>query len=192
MSHFQQHREFYNRAIMLTPEEQQDPLPVLDNFFTDYKLSEIREMNQNVDTLCLTTDDPPFDDATTRDSIMAYRRSEERLLEAAYLLLKRSIPADTPANPELSKEAHAKSDNAMPILAKGLTEIQVELTNLSTILETASGLHSLSIPSPADVNRELPTDPPAAEFTNPLDQLRKKLLDIQLKLGKMILVTLNL
>lgn len=192
MSHFQQHREFYNRAIMLTAEEQQDPLPVLDNFFTDYKLSEIREMNQNVDTLCLTTDDPPFDDATTRDSIMAYRRSEERLLEAAYLLLKRSMPADTPANSELSKEAYGKNDNAMPILVKGLTEIQVELTNLSTILETASGIQSLSIPFPADVIRELPTDSPTAELTNPLDQLRRKLLDVQLKLGKMILVTLNL
>lgn len=191
MSHFHQHREFFNMPILLTEEELKNPLLVLDCFFTDYNLSEIREMNQDADKLCLTTDDPPFDDATTRDSIILYRKSEERLLEAAYLLFKRKIPADTPPNPDPSKEADTQDSGEMTNLVKMLTDIEVELTDLSKTLETGTGIDSSSTRSPYPADREIRTELPSAELPYQLNLLLKTILDLQLKLGKAILAALS-
>jgi hypothetical protein len=67
MSHFQKNKEFYDKPIRLSEGEKKDPFIVLDEFFTDYNLSEIREINQQADQACLTTDTPPFDDPDKRN-----------------------------------------------------------------------------------------------------------------------------
>ncbi len=88
MSHFQQHPAFFNKPIRLTEEEKKHPIRVIIDFFTDYNLSEMREINQNIDHVCLTSDVPPFDDPEERDNLLSYRESEERVMEAALIIME--------------------------------------------------------------------------------------------------------
>ena len=102
MSHFQQHQEFFDKPIWLSEEEEKDPLKVLEEFFTNYRLSEIREINQETSRVCLTSDIPPFQDPEQRDRLLSYREIEEKLIEAAAILLHNRGTDDHSASPEQS------------------------------------------------------------------------------------------
>ena len=88
MSHFQQHPAFFNKPVILTEEEKRDPISVINDFFTDYNLSEVREIHHNIDHVCLTSDVPPFDDPEERDNLLSFRESEQKVIEAALILLE--------------------------------------------------------------------------------------------------------
>jgi len=88
MSHFQQHREFFNKPIYLSEEEKKAPLDVIKEFFADFSLSEVREIHEQIDQACLATDSHPFDEPEERDQLMYFRRKEEKALEAALQLLE--------------------------------------------------------------------------------------------------------
>jgi hypothetical protein len=91
MSHFQQHKEFFNKPIYLSEEEKKAPLDVIKEFFADFSLSEIREIHEQIDQACLATDNHPFDEPEERDQLMYFRRKEEKALEAALQLLEQKI-----------------------------------------------------------------------------------------------------
>lgn len=99
MSHFQQHPAFFNKPIRLTEAEKRDPMSVIVDFFTDYNMSEVREIHQNMDHICLTSDAPPFDDPEERDSLLSFRESEEKVLEAALILMKSQGDVSASAHP---------------------------------------------------------------------------------------------
>lgn len=126
MSLFQQHQEFFNKPIRLTEEEKKDPINVIDEFFTDYRLSEIREINQQSDRICLSTDDPPFHDADQRDRLLAYRASEEKLLEAASILLQNKASFSKPDPPQGSQKEE-KISTTEPV---DLDELQKRILDL--------------------------------------------------------------
>jgi hypothetical protein len=90
MSYYLNHPEFFNGPVRLTKEEINDPLKVVSSFFEDYSLSEIRDHNQQMDHVCLSTDSPPFEEPSERDHLLCYRQDEERVLEAAFLLSRKS------------------------------------------------------------------------------------------------------
>jgi hypothetical protein len=90
MSYYLSHPEFFNGPVRLTKEEINDPLAVVSSFFEDYSLSEIRDHNQQMDHVCLSTDSPPFEEPSGRDHLLCYRQNEERVLEAAFLLSRKS------------------------------------------------------------------------------------------------------
>jgi hypothetical protein len=96
MSHFQQHKEFFNKPIYLSDEEKKAPLDVIKEFFADFSLSEVREIHEQIDQACLATDSHPFDEPEERDQLMYFRRKEEKALEAALQLLeqKPNLPAE--------------------------------------------------------------------------------------------------
>jgi hypothetical protein len=101
MFHFQRHPKFFNKPIRLTEEEINNPISVIIDFFTDYNLSEVREIHQNIDHTCLTSDTPPFDDSEERDSLFSFRESEEKVLEAALILMEmqsNTPPSSQPPN----------------------------------------------------------------------------------------------
>jgi hypothetical protein len=110
MSHFQQHSDFYDKPIFLSEEEKKAPLSVFEDFFTDYKLNEIREIHQHTVHVCLTSDSPPFHNVCERDRLLHYRETVEKVLEAAYLLLQQKMiaPGSSP-----QQNAIAESKNAI-------------------------------------------------------------------------------
>jgi hypothetical protein len=142
MSHFQKNKEFYDKPIRLSEGEKKDPFIVLDEFFTDYNLSEIREINQQADQACLTTDTPPFDDPDKRNQVIYYRESEEKVLEAASILLQNRASFLKPVLPQ-NTQGEAKTSPSDPIdlddLQKRVMEIQLKVAELCKIVVGAWG-----------------------------------------------------
>ena len=86
MLYYQLHPEIFDLPILLTEQEKETPLRVIEEFFEDYKMSEIRDLHQRVHHICLTEDAPPFDEGSERDRLIVFRERIEKLLEAAWLL----------------------------------------------------------------------------------------------------------
>jgi len=130
MSQFQQHSAFFNKPIILTEEEKGDPMSVIIGFFTDYNLSEVREIHQNMVNVCLTSNAPPFDDPEERDNLIAFRESEEKLMEAALILME--SPSDVPSSdhrPRSNEPADHQEPDGMD-----LTDVQDKVSRLQSEL----------------------------------------------------------
>jgi hypothetical protein len=142
MYHFQQHKEFFDNPIHLSDQEKVNPIRVIDGFFTDYSLSEIRELNQQMDHICLSTDSPPFEEPDERDRLLCYRKDEERVLEAAFVLLRN---LDSAAKRPPFKNSTEKS--LLPLIGeinltdvqKRIVEIQHKVAQLCHIVTSAYG-----------------------------------------------------
>lgn len=147
MSHFQQHPAFFNKPIILTEEERKNPIRVIIDFFTDYNLSEVREIHQNIDHVCLTSNVPPFDDPEERDSLLSFRESEEKVMEAALLLME-SEPnvSPTPERPHLTVHANGEEVDTMDLddVQSKVHQLQNQLKELqSSIMKTTGGVFNL-------------------------------------------------
>lgn len=145
MSHFQQHQEFFDKPIRLSEDEEKDPIRVIENFFTDYRLSEIREINEETNRVCLTSDIPPFQDPEQRDRLISFREREEKLIEAAsLLLLSRQTNNQAPSTDESNKAPNVISDEAMalPDLQNKVVDIQMKVAELGKIVLRSWGLIS--------------------------------------------------
>ena|SRR6185312_10642042 len=86
MSAFLNHPEFYNHPVCLTDDEIKFPITVIDRFFTDYHLSDIRTIHDEIEEVCLTTDAPPFANGRQRSDFLFYLNNLIRLVEAAFLV----------------------------------------------------------------------------------------------------------
>jgi hypothetical protein len=141
MSHFQQHQEFYDKPIRLSEEEKNDPLKVIDEFFTDYNLSEIRELNHDVDRVCLSSDAPPFHDPEERDLLISFRESEEKVLEAASILMKSQKAGQLPGKLLRSAKALKCPEGAVDLddLQNRVLDIQLKVAELCQIVVKAWG-----------------------------------------------------
>jgi len=87
MSTFLEHLDFFDHPIMLPEEFRQAPLLFLKRFFSDYKLSELWDLQFKVLETCLSSGYPPFDDAQERADIILFHKNKQLLFEAAFLLL---------------------------------------------------------------------------------------------------------
>jgi hypothetical protein len=188
MSHFQQHREFFNRPIMLTVEEQQDPLSIIDDFFTDYNLCEIRKINEDTDHVCLTTDEHPFVEATARDCLIAYRRAQERVMEAIWVIWRHSTRTPAPDSDVSTTALESLKDRDIYNVLKCLSEILVDFGRLVDILITwpskATPILSLYEASRMPKNTEqLPLD---------IEDVRQNALNLHSRLSQVISETIRL
>ncbi len=88
MSHFINHPTFFDQPISLKPEQQLDPIQLFRDFFGDYRLSEIRQIQEDIKCQCLTTDQPPFSEPEDRANHLLYQERLMGLLEAASILAR--------------------------------------------------------------------------------------------------------
>jgi hypothetical protein len=72
MFYSQRNQELFDKPILLTEEEKKAPLKVLENFFSDYRLSELRRIQEEIQEACLTTDEPPFGESEGRANFLWY------------------------------------------------------------------------------------------------------------------------
>lgn len=98
MSLFLDQKELFDRILLLEEHEVQEPMVVLERFFSDYRLHECRYFLWTMVETCLTTDNTEFSDAEERASLMMNYKNLERVLEAGMLLLQRHQEAGRPAN----------------------------------------------------------------------------------------------
>ena len=102
MSEFLNHPEFYNRPVSLTQDEIEFPIKVINQFFSDYNLSELRAIHDDIEEVCLTTDAPPFADGDQRSNFLLYQHNLIRLFEAVFVLaeIKSQLLGDRRAFPQ--------------------------------------------------------------------------------------------
>jgi hypothetical protein len=97
MSRFKNYREIYDQLICLPEESKSDPMQVVMDFFDDYRLSELRQIQNEIERVCLTTDEPPFDEPKERANFLSYSEKLICLLEAVLLLTSRASEVGPPA-----------------------------------------------------------------------------------------------
>ena len=71
---------------VLSPEEKSDPYLVLENFFCDTSLQEIRILFDNIFETCLSTDDGPFSKATERGNLLYLKKKIVHILAACEII----------------------------------------------------------------------------------------------------------
>ena len=98
MSHYFQHRDFYNNVVQLSEDYQKDPIVFLEKFFSDYHLVDLRSFQDEMLETCLTTDCPPFDNPEKRADTILLHKNIELLFEAAFLILKKGSSIDENKN----------------------------------------------------------------------------------------------
>jgi len=89
MSHFFDHKDFYNKPIFLSPAEMASPVHVFEDFFSDYNLCETRDFISKIKETCLTADYGPFRDADNRSRLLVDLKRFEKIMEASYVLCQR-------------------------------------------------------------------------------------------------------
>lgn len=78
--------EFPQLIFRLTDEQKKNPFTVLQGFFYDTDLPEVRGLFEKILETCMTTDDGPFGKAKNRDHLLSMLRKIEQILEANYLI----------------------------------------------------------------------------------------------------------
>lgn len=86
MTPFQSHPAFYNRAIRLSAEEQQDPRGVLQEFLSECPLAECRQLLWQMTETALQADHTLYDEAAERHRLLWFYQQVEKALEAGWLL----------------------------------------------------------------------------------------------------------
>jgi hypothetical protein len=140
MSHFKDHPNIYDQVICLSEKDKQAPLEVIKDFFADYRLSEIRDIQDQIQKVCLTSDDAAFSQSEGRSNLIYYNEKLIRLLEAACQLREVFIP---PAVELKTEDSTKKSiltkvyDDQVPDLVKGVNHIAVDVANLYLVIVKA-------------------------------------------------------
>ena len=88
MSEFLNHPEFFNEPVSLSESERCNPIKVFQEFFADYRLSELRQILDSVREICLTTDRPPFNDPEQRGNYLLFEKNLIKVWEATWILAK--------------------------------------------------------------------------------------------------------
>ena len=90
MSVFLERREIFDQIMLLSEEEMQDPVGMLEQFFSNYHLHECRDILWSMVYTCLTTDNTEFGNPEERANLLLRHQDLERLLEACALVIKKS------------------------------------------------------------------------------------------------------
>jgi hypothetical protein len=90
MNIFEQHKQFFNKPILLDTELQESPANVIDEFASDYHLWEAKEYLSKLRDCALLTENSHFSTGIERKHISTFIEDLEILAEAISLLkLKR-------------------------------------------------------------------------------------------------------
>jgi hypothetical protein len=84
MSNFLAHAEIYNKPLLLSEKEIENPYLVLKKFCRDYKLADAKQSNWDQLQTCLTTDNVPYAEPEERSNLMYRHERYDKLLEAVF------------------------------------------------------------------------------------------------------------
>ncbi|MEP7371746.1 MAG: hypothetical protein ABI675_00060 [Chitinophagaceae bacterium] len=83
------HPQWYNQPLRLTKEQKQDPLPVLDDFFECYHLTEVRQLLWEWLTEVISSQRSIAIEPHDRNNHIYFYEKIEGIIEAAFILKKR-------------------------------------------------------------------------------------------------------
>src|ERR1700761_713883 len=140
MSRFKDHPNIYNQLICLSEKDKQAPMGVIKDFFADYRLSELRDIQDQIQRVCLTSDDGAFTKPEARSNLLSYNDKLICLLEAASYLQDWFVPLANEVKNELlpKKTATIKNfDRQVSELVKGINDVAVDVAHLCVIIVKA-------------------------------------------------------
>lgn len=95
MSQISEQSGFPDQLILLTQAQQRNPFAVLEDFFDDNNLPELRAFFSEIRQTCLTTDTGPFREAEKRSTLLNLHTRIETVFEAVYIIAKlRASPGE--------------------------------------------------------------------------------------------------
>lgn len=79
---FELHPEFYNKPILLTEEELANPMIVIQQFFDEYHLVEVRKHLHSLLEVVITSNNDLYAEANERDAVVCFYKQLEKMIEA--------------------------------------------------------------------------------------------------------------
>jgi hypothetical protein len=92
MNLFLSQAEFYDLPIRISQELQENPMAALQEFYSFYPLSEIRQSLWDLLETALTSRNLVFAESEKREEIVLFYEQLEKMLEGAYILYKKESP----------------------------------------------------------------------------------------------------
>lgn len=71
----------------LTDEEKKSPFGIIESYFYDHSIGEVRDFYAQVQRSCLTIDQVPWNDAEKRADLLLYNQKTGKLLEAIWVIM---------------------------------------------------------------------------------------------------------
>ena len=78
-------RDFYNESIRLREDQLTDPESVLDEFFVDYQMVEVRQQLWDLLETALTSENTAFAEAPQREALLLFYYRLEEVMEAVFI-----------------------------------------------------------------------------------------------------------
>ena len=188
MSRFKDNSRIYDQLICLSEKEKLAPMEVVKDFFDYYRLSELRNIQDQIQQNCLASDEGAFTQAKARSNLLAYNEKLIRLLEAASRLNEMLVPAVSSPKSEgpLAKSIPRRIvDTRISDLVKSVNELGIDVSKLYLLIVKAwtSQLYS-ELNLPAGKNKK----PPAAHTLSSLnlEEIHSMAQALQNKLVKLI------
>jgi hypothetical protein len=178
----------YDQLICLSEQEKLAPMEVVKDFFAYYRLSELRNIQDQIQKVCLTSEDGAFTQAKSRSSLIAYNEKLIRLLEAASHLTEVLVPSicapktDAPLPKSIPRRL---VDSRISDLVKAVNEVGIDVTKLYLLVVKAwtAQLYS-ELKLPTGKNKKEPFSPILPPVK--LDEIHSMAQALQGKLVKLI------
>ncbi|HET6256230.1 MAG TPA: hypothetical protein VFE32_19285 [Puia sp.] len=188
MSRFKDNPNIYDQLICLSEKEKLAPMEVIKDFFAYYRLSELRDIQDQIQQVCLTSDGEAFNHSKRRAELLAYNDKLIRLLEAATQLGEIIAPSASPQKATLPEQKLTPVKNYDPRisdLVKGINDVGVDVAHLCVIIVnawTAKVCAEMKLPPLGSKKKTSSTSrfPPVD-----LDKLHSMALILQNKLAKL-------
>ncbi|HET6255364.1 MAG TPA: hypothetical protein VFE32_14885 [Puia sp.] len=187
MSQFKDNSRIYDQLICLSEKEKLAPMEVVKDFFAYYRLSELRNIQDQIQQLCLTSEEGAFSQAKSRSNLLAYNYKLIRVLEAASLLngvLLSSVSTgrnEVPLNKSIPRRI---VDTRISDLVKSINEVGIEVAKLYLLIVkawTAQLYSELKLPTNKNKKaRAAPILPPVnlEEIHSMAQALQNKLVNL--------------
>src|SRR6185312_4919416 len=194
MSLYQLNRDFFDKPIVLSEFQIKDPIMVIRNFFEDYRLSELRDIQDRIQRLCLTSDESAFNESSKRSNLLSYNDKLIRLLEAAFYLKDSFVPLANELKTEVLPKRTLpvrKFDSRVSDLVKGINDVMVDVSKLCLVIvnawtEKVCAEFKVSVPQSKRAKQSISL--PSVD----LDKLHSMALTLQNKLASLAGVAVNI
>jgi hypothetical protein len=140
MSRFKDHPEIYDQLICLSKEQISDPVLTIKDFFANYRLSELRKIQDDIHKVCLTSEDASFSNPLGRSNLLRYNDKLICLLEAASQLQEKLNSQNKATKPEraTTKSTPVKSNyKQISEVVSAINDVAVDVAKLCIAIMNA-------------------------------------------------------
>jgi hypothetical protein len=193
MSRFTDHPDFYDPLICLSNDQKSDPSLTIRDFFANYRLSELRKIQDEIQKVCLTSEDAAFSDPKGRSNLLRYNDKLICLLEAASHLQEKLNSPNRVANPEraITIMTPAKSNyKQVSEIVSAINDAAVDVAKLCVVIMNA--WHTKVLTEMNIAAKPKKGVPAGSAPTLDLDKLHFMALTIQNKLATLANIAIDL